>query len=72
MSDTIIIASTYDRAKAHARKYGYVDAELYSINSKTIRGTAAKRIIVVDELTEYQSKVLAPCKAAGSEILQVW
>lgn len=67
--DILIIASTLDRARDYAERYGYHDAKCITINKHTLRGYCPKRLIVVDPLDEYQQIVIGPIKAGGTEIL---
>lgn len=70
MSKTVlIVATTRERARCYAEKYGYEDAHLIGSDVALLRGSTADKVIIVGRTDDYIKNVVAPIGAAGAEIL---
>lgn len=63
-----VLAATHEKARQYCREHSLPLSCALSLSSASIRGVHIDKLILLDEPTEHQSKVLAPA-LIGSEII---
>lgn len=70
MDKTLIVASTIERARDYARRYGYQTSDVVGGDINQLRGRHVSRIIIVGELDERTHQAIVPMMLRDTEVLR--